>query len=56
MRPYSMLSIQLFGKKIENYGNEKMKNQIEKFNKLRDEFIQYCNTKRNFGSIDAFVR
>ena len=31
-----------FWKKVENYGYEKMKNQIEKFNKMRDELMQYC--------------
>ena len=31
-----------FWEKVENYGFDKMKRQIEKFNKMKDEFLQYC--------------
>ena len=39
--PIQLRQFNLLGK-VQNYGFEKMKRQIEKFNKIRDGFMQYC--------------
>ena len=43
-----------FWEKVKNYGFEKMKWQIEKFNKMRDEFMQYC-VQGFLDQINAFA-